>query len=476
MPDVLRWPVIGAMLRWRHARRALQLVLLLVSGVVVAHGLFGSQLASTNLATVLTWVHYRGLLVVALLAAGNVFCMGCPFVLARDAGRRFHLPALHWPLRLRTKWIGIVLFVAVLFWYELFDLWSLPRATAYLVLAYFGAAIAIDLVFTGATFCKYLCPVGQFNFVASTTSPLELQVRDASTCAGCRTTDCISGRRQPNAPEVIVQRGCELGLFLPMKVGNMDCTLCLDCVQACPHDNIALATRLPGAELTDSRWRSGIGRFARRHDIAVLAIVFSFGSLLNAFGMVAPVYTLERWLSSSMGGASEAAVLATVFIVCLGVIPMLLLGGAAAITRMLLGNTEASIGQTITNYAYSLVPFGFGVWLAHYGFHLLTGVLSVVPVAQNAAQDVLGWPALGVPNWAWAGVRPGVVFPIQLGFILLGTMGSLALAFRISQRDYPARPALPTAPWAVVTVSLATAAIWILAQPMEMRAAGFNVN
>ena len=36
---------------------------------------------------------------------------------------------------------AIVLFVAVLFSYELFDLWALPRGTAVLVLAYFGAAL-----------------------------------------------------------------------------------------------------------------------------------------------------------------------------------------------------------------------------------------------------------------------------------------------------------------------------------------------
>ena len=46
-----------------------------------------------------------------------------------------------------------------------------------------------------------------------------------------------------------------LGLFLPAKVGNLDCTLCLDCVQACPHDNVALASRLPGLELADARRR-----------------------------------------------------------------------------------------------------------------------------------------------------------------------------------------------------------------------------
>jgi hypothetical protein len=75
----------------------------------------------------------------------------------------------------------------------------------------------------------------------------------------------------------VLQRGCELALFLPAKVGNLDCTFCLDCVQACPHDNVAISPRVPGLELVDPRRRSGIGRLARREDIAALVVVFVFG-------------------------------------------------------------------------------------------------------------------------------------------------------------------------------------------------------
>lgn len=466
--DVLRWPVIGTLLRRRHARTSLQLVVLLIAAILVAHGLFGSQIAPNNLATVVTWVHYRGLLVIALLAAGNLFCTGCPFVLVRDAGRRFHQPSIRWPHRLRTKWIGILLFVAVLFTYELFDLWALPRSTAFLVLAYFGAALSVDLVFAGATFCKYFCPIGQFNFVASTVSPLELQVRQPETCRTCRTFDCIKGRPQTN------QRGCELGLFLPSKVGNLDCTFCLDCVQACPHDNVALAVRLPGAELLDLRRRSGIGRLTERRDIATLAVLFAFGGLLNAFAMTAPVFDLERRLARVMGSTSEASVLAALFVIALGAAPLALVGGAASVTRRLTRQTSPSVGQIAVRYACALIPFGFGVWLAHFGFHLLTGALTIVPVTQSAMINVVGWAALGDPLWQWTGMQPGAVFPIQLGFILLGTIGSLALSYLISERDYPARPVSAAVPWAVVAIVLATAAVWILSQPMEMRGMGLS--
>jgi ferredoxin len=471
--DVLRWPGIGRLLRWRHARASAQLVLLLAAAIVVLHGLIGPQVAPANLATVVTWVHYRGLLVVALLAAGNLFCTGCPFTLVRDAGRRLQAPRRRWPRWLRTKWIGIALFAAVLFAYELFDLWALPRGTAWLVLAYFGAALAVDLVFTGATFCKYLCPIGQFNFVASTMSPLELRVREPVVCSACRTSDCIKGTSDARPAGRPARRGCELRLFLPSKVGNLDCTFCLDCVQACPHDNVALAVRVPGAELMDRRRRSGIGRLADRADIAALVTVFVFGGLLNAFAMVAPVYTVERWLSRVLGAPPEAVVLLAIFALGLCVAPLVIVGAAAALTRVLVPAPAESIWRTGVRYAYALVPFGFGLWLAHYGFHLLTGALTVVPVTQSAGMQMLGWPVLGTPVWHWVGMQPGAVFPIQLGVILLGAMGSLAVAYGISERDYQARALAATAPWAAVILVLASAAVWILAQPMEMRGTVF---
>jgi len=459
--DILQWPVVGPYLRWRHARTVLQVVLLLAAALVVADGLLGSRIDPTNFTTVAVWTHYRGLLVLALLAAGNLFCTGCPFVLTRDVGRRIHPPRLALPRWLRTKWIGIALFVAVLFCYELFDLWSLPRATAYLVLAYFASALVVDLTFRGASFCKYFCPIGQFNFVASTMSPFELRIRDADTCSRCKTVDCIRGND--------LQRGCELRLFLPAKVGNMDCTLCLDCVHACPHDNIALAARVPGAELADARRRSGIGRFVRRHDIAALVVVFAFGSLMNAFGMVAPVHGVESAIRRALGVTAEGPALALLFFAVLVVAPGVLLGVAAFVTRSMTGDRERSVLDTGAGFAYALAPFGFGVWLAHYGFHLLTGAFAIVPVTQRAAVDLLGWPALGDPLWRLTGMRPGAVFPIQAGFILLGTLGSLASAFQIAERDYPSRAAAAFIPWAIVIAVLAASAFWILAQPMEMR-------
>ena len=470
--DLLRLPLVGSFLHWRHARLALQLPLLALAGLVVVHGLFGPQLAPRNFATVLTSIHWRGLLIVALLGVGNLFCTGCPMMLVRDAGRRVSHPALRWPRWLRGKWLALALLVLVLFAYELFDLWSLPRATAWLVLGYFALALVVDVVFAGASFCKHLCPIGQFNFMASTMSPTELRVTDVSTCRACRTADCIKGQYEVR-PARLVQRGCELGLFLPVKVGNVDCTMCLDCVHACPHDNIALVTRVPGAELLETRRRSGLGRLIQRPDLAVLAVVFTFAALVNAFAMTSPAFAAEQRIAAALNVRSEAPVLALIFVVGLGIAPAVLLGTAGVITRGLARREPATLRHTIARYAFALVPIGFGIWLAHYGFHLLTGLATIVPVAQSAAIDAFGRAALGEPVWRWVGMQPSSVFPIQLGFVLLGAAGSFGLVHATSLRDHPSTATQASLPWLALVALLTTTALWILSQPMEMRAVSF---
>jgi hypothetical protein len=468
--NILRLPLVGSFLRWRHARLALQLVLLLVAAAVVLHGLFGPQLAPRNLATVLTSIHWRGLLIVAIAVVGNLFCTACPMVLARDVGRRFVHPAWRWPRVLRGKWLGLMLLVLVLFSYELFDLWARPRATAWLVLGYFGLAIVVDVLFSGASFCKHLCPIGQFNFTASVMSPTELRIVDRDTCRSCQTSDCIKGR--PAKAGHYVQRGCELGLFLPMKVGNLDCTMCLDCVHACPHDNIALTLRTPGAEILERGRRSGIGRLGLRTDLAALAVVFTFAALVSAFAMTTPAYAVEQLVATALGATSEGPVLAIVFVIALVILPAVLLGGAGIVTRGL-ADAGGTLRQTVVRYAYALIPIGFGVWIAHYGFHLLTGILTIVPVAQSAAVDAFGRAILGGPAWGLVGLQPGSVFPIQLGCVVLGAAGSMGLVHAISRRDQPSRAGLVSSPWIVVVALIAATALWILSQPMEMRAVSF---
>ncbi|MBZ5629138.1 MAG: FesM [Acidobacteriia bacterium] len=466
--DLLDVPVVGRLLRWRHARTFLQIPLLALSVVMVLHGLFGPSLAPKNLATTLVWLHFRGVLVLVLLCAGNFFCFVCPFMLVRQVARRLFQPWLAWPRKLRNKWLSAGLFVLILFLYELFDLWSSPWWTAWLIVAYFVAVLVVDGVFKHAAFCKFVCPIGQFNFAASTLSPLEVKVRDQEVCADCVTRDCIRGRRDPASELVVVQRGCELALFQPRKSGNMDCTFCLDCVHACPHDNVGILSRVPASELMGDPFRSGIGYFSRRKDLAALAIVFTFGALLNAFGMVSPVYAVESWMARMLHVTHEAPVLGLVFTAFLVAEPVLLLGVAAWITRTWAGSRRA-MPALMTRYSYGLAPLGFGMWLAHYSFHFFTGLYTAIPITQNAIAS-LGRAYLGEPRWTLTGLPLRAVQPLQVGFLMLGLTGSLLVTHRLAQDDCGDHPMRAFVPWAAVCLLIWVGAIWLIFQPMEMRA------
>jgi cytochrome c oxidase assembly factor CtaG len=461
--DLLRVPLLGRFLRWRHARLCLQLPLLLLAAVIIYDGFRGPQVGAMNLAGVLPWIHWRGLLVLGLLAAGNVFCTACPILLPRTLARRFLPAGWSWPRHLRSKWLAVFLIVAFLWAYEALALWDRPAWTACLALGYFAAALVIDSLFRGAAFCKYVCPIGQFNFVQSLVSPLEVKARDPAVCASCRTRDCIRGR--DGIP------GCELHLFLPRKAGNMDCTTCLDCVHACPQDNVGLIAGPPGAGLWTDRQRSGVGRFGRRPDLAALVVVLVFGAFANAAGMVGPVVEGQERLAGLVGIRSPFLATTAFDLLAVLVLPLLAVGGAAALSRRW-GRLEGTTLDVATRYAYALVPLGFGMWLAHYGFHFLTSYDSVVPTAQRFLCD-LGSATLGEPHWMAACCRPVAEWlpRLEVFFLDLGLLLSLYTGYRITLAGSPRlSQALGTlAPWALLLALLFALGIWIVLQPMQMR-------
>jgi cytochrome c oxidase assembly factor CtaG/polyferredoxin len=461
--DVLRVPLFGRFLRWRHARISLQVPLLLLAGLIVYDGLRGPSIGAMNLAGVLPWIHWRGLLILGLLAAGNIFCMACPFLVPRTLARRWLPQGRSWPRGLRSKWLAVVLLALFLWAYEAFALWDSPWWTAWIVLAYFATAFVIDGCFRGAAFCKYLCPIGQFNFVQSLVSPWEVRVRDPEVCAACRTKDCIRGG--------VGVRGCEMNLFLPRKSSNLDCTFCLDCIHACPRDNIGILAQHPGKELWHDSFRSGLGRFGKRPDLAALIVLLAFGAFANAAGMVAPVLEWRGHVAALLHPPSPFLVTSLLYVFSLLILPVLMVGTAAALCRWS-GQLGASRLEVATRFSYALVPLGFSMWLAHYSFHFLASFDAVTPALQRFARE-LGWANLEEPAWARACCRPVADWlpRLEILFLDLGLLLSLYAGYRIAltHSDRASQTLKVLAPWAVLIVLLFAAGVWIVLQPMQMR-------
>jgi ferredoxin len=318
-------------------------------------------------------------------------------------------------------------------------------------------------VFAESPFCKYVCPLGAFNFVYATASPLQIRPRLASVCHDCQGKECVNG--SATVP------GCGTELFVPTMQSNMDCTFCLDCARACPYDNVALSPRPPLEELTHDRWPV-------RWDLAFLVVALTFFGISNAFGMVSPVYAVHTWMAQTLGIESDALRLLLIFGVLNLLVPALVVFGGARLGLALSHQSGQTPLQLASRYSPGFVPMGFGIWLAHYGFHFSIAGLTIVPVMQSFLLDHgLTW--LGPqPAWGLSRVLPQTwIFPMQVIAVLGGFFVALYVLTRRALRPGtpPAVAFLELLPWAVVLMLITVASLSIFNLPMEMRGT-FNIG
>lgn len=457
--DLLHIPLLGRLLRARYGRLLLQVPLGLIALLIFYDGLTGPQLAPMNSATVLAWVHYRGLILVVLLLAGNLFCSGCPFTLPRTLARRLSLAGRRWPRPLRNKWLSIAGLLAIFWIYEWLDLWASPALTAWVVIAYFLASFTLEALFHGSPFCKYICPLGAFNFAYATASPLAITTRDPETCRTCPGKECVRGSaRVP---------GCGLELYVPAMQSNLDCTFCLDCARACPYDNVALTNRTALFELTKPAW-------PKRWDISFLAISLVFFGLSNAFGMVPPVHDLQGWLLNQLGIASEGLRLLLILVsgaVLLPAVSTLLASWLSA--RAYAAGDRPPLRAVSALFAPAFIPLGAGIWFAHYAFHFIIGGSTLLPVLQEFALDH-GVTLLGTPNWGVGFLLPQPwILPLQIAVMLLGYFFGLYILARRALEVGPQtqRAFLAMLPWALIMTALTIVSLLIFNLPMDMRGA-----
>jgi polyferredoxin len=457
--DVLNWPGIGRFLRWRHGRLVGQVFLLLVASLIIYDGLTGPQLAQENLATNIVWLQYRGFVMLALLFAGNLFCMNCPFTIPRSLARRWSIGGRRWPRALRNKWLALAVLFFYFFLYEWLDIWASPWLTVWIVIAYFLSALVLEMFFSESPFCKYVCPLGTFNFVGSTISPLQITVLNQDVCRECEGHECVNGARAAGGSWQML--GCGTELYPPQVRSNMDCVLCLDCARACPYDNIALPVRpLLGELRRPDAW-------PHRWDLSFLVWFFTFSALSNAFGMTPPVYSTATWLAGLLNTSNEALLLLIIFGVLNILLPLILGLFVAWLSRAVAGSAEP-LRVSFSKFTPILVPLAFATWFAHYSFHFLTGALAIIPAMQGFLIDH-GILILGeTPNWQLSAILPFPwLLPLEVLCIVAGFAGSYWVLGDIANREKTSFMA--QLPWLLLLLGVSITAIYLFTLPMEMR-------
>jgi hypothetical protein len=180
--------------------------------------------------------------------------------------------------------------------------------------------------------------------------------------------------------------------------------------------------------------------------------------------VVPPVDTLQQSIAEILNLNSELLVLLLVF----GLTSLLLPAGVTLLAgwlARLLTNTvkKYTLRQTVAAFAPAFVPVGLGVWIAHYTFHLLIGIGTIIPVFQ----EFIGLPG----EWArFGGVSDlEIIGMVQVVGIVGGLLWSLMIAQRVAQRLYRREAVFGLLPWALVLIAVAVIAVWIFGLPMEMR-------
>lgn len=473
--SLFRLPGVKALVRLRHFRTVLQLLVVGVFALVVCAGLYGDQLAERNIAPLLTWTVWWGGLVLVILFAGKAWCYVCPWdALAGWAERLVFWRkrtgvglGLAWPRRLRNVWLATGFFVG-LTWLELgFGVTMSPRATALIALGMVSLALLCALVFERRAFCRYACLVGRVSGLYALFSASEVRPADRSVCRSCRTKDCFHGNERGDA--------CPTGLFPGALRSNTYCIDCLECVKSCPSDNMRVNARPWGADLA-------VEGHARK-DEAYLALLMLSITGFHGLTMTGSWRRMLAWLEGTLGLPYLASFSLGMTLLMLG--PIAVYALLVRLTTLLAGSREVSFRTAFVRFAYSVLPIALFYHLAHNLEHLLMEGQKVVALASNPFGFAPGqsWSVLGVAGsgeWDLFGTArlslpPLVSLPslwvVQVLLVLIGHVYSLWVADRTARRLYPGAGAAfrSQLPMLVGMVLFSVFSLWLLKQPMEMR-------
>jgi len=450
--ELTRSPLLKAALKFRWPQFILFALMLTGFLLAILSGFIGTPVGSRNFGIVFTWIAWWAVLIlVAVPFLGRGWCAVCPIPLPGEWLQRGKLLGpgetgsgsgmnRRWPNKLRNIWLQNVTFtLAALFSSVIL---TTPVVSSVVLAAMLFLALGLALVFERRTFCRYLCPVSGFIGLYAQTAPIELRVKDKSVCAACVGKPCYNG----NASGY----GCPWDVFPGGLAKNTSCGLCLECLRACPYDNIAINTRPFGADLHKPA--------GRRMDEAFKAFIMLGAALVYAAvllgqwgGLKAAAYAVGTlpWLGYA------AAFLIFIF----GLLPALFLLAVSA--GRFLSRNPATPRQVFVSFSYSLVPLGLTAWVAF----SLSFVLTNASYILVALSDPFGWgwDLFGTAGQAWIPYLTNVLPFLQVGILVAGLVWSVRTALKIAAESLAGRKVLfQSAPVALFSLAVTAGLLFLL--------------
>ncbi|HCX87752.1 MAG TPA: hypothetical protein DG761_06985 [Gammaproteobacteria bacterium] len=466
--NIAQLPVIGDVVRLLTRRTwpliTLKILLIGLFLLIIISGLFGTAIPERNIATVLTWNLWWTGLIISVFFVGSAWCAVCPWetlstwmVRLRQKAIPSNSLNLRVPKELRNVWPALVLLIG-LTWLELgVGITVDPYATALLALFMVVLAVVTLAVFERRAFCRYLCPVGRTVGFYSQLAPIELRPIDTDTCSHCTSLACYHGDEHTEP--------CPTSLMMGTLQQNTYCTSCGNCIQSCPHDNIAWRLRSPSIEAIHN---------ARPHwdeawfMLSLLALTVFHGLTMLSFW--------EEWISALAGLIGDSNQLLWSFsigMVGAMAVPVLLYTVTVKFTQKSIGRSGA-FKQVFSTLAFVSLPLAFAYHLAHNLTHLVRegdglsalffNPLGVGTVPLSMAEKHARHMDLLLPQ--------DVLFTLQAMLLAFGFWVAVKVIFhrgRALLPDGSATRVWQLSPVLVFAVLVTGFNLWLLMQPMTMR-------
>ena len=432
--------------------------------LVIAAGLFGTQVAERNIATMLTWTLWWSGVVISVFFVGSAWCAICPWdaiatwLVRRRLWRRGNeLSSLNIkvPKVVRNIWSATLMFV-VLTWLELgFGVTTSPYATALLALLIVVLATASLAIYERKAFCHYFCAVGRTLGAYGGIAPIALRPIDNEVCANCKTLECYNGTKDIEP--------CPTHLVMGSLKQNTYCTSCGSCTQSCPEKNINWQIRSVGDEVT----------FSSRPHVDESWFILGLLSLTIFHGITMMPYW-EDWMRQLAYSIGDSGRILTSFSIGMSVsmvIPILIYSACIFWLRQIINKAE-SFQRLFSSMALSVLPLAFAYHIAHNLSHLVResqGFWSVVlnPFGNNTLPLSMAEVHTRHMNPV---VSDDIVFALQAVLIVFGFWLALkVLKNRLLQVAPSKELASRFIPMLVFISITSMVSLWLLMQPMIMR-------
>lgn len=378
--------------------------------VIIFYLFQGPDEYSRNPGAILVWTFWWALLPFSFIIVGRLWCAICPFAWLSDGIQKIFGKKRPPPLWLQkySFWIVDICFIFVTWFDRVYGMTDNPFLTGLVLLGLTAGIVICAVLYERRAFCRYVCFLGNVAGNYSMVAPMELKPKDPEVCKACKEKFCILGRGK--------QPGCPMFQVIPYKDGNRFCTLCANCVKACPKDNVALALRPFGSDF----WRRSYVKFEESFFAKILVGIV----IIQNIGMLTLWQTFSDSLKDLTGITNDSVIFTITYFSTIS-IPLILMFISSFFSSKATGE---KVTANFARFGYAFIAVDLAGHLAHNLKHLLgegkTILAAIVGLFSGEVEMMMDMAVLS----------PGLIKILQYSFLVLGFGGTLAITYFIARR------------------------------------------